>query len=550
MQSQSSGPERAALYPRVSTAGQEEDGTSLTTQEQAMRRYAAEHGYAVDEAHVYPEVFSGAKLRERPQLARLREAVRRREVDVVLCYALDRLSRDQAHTAILVDEFEHHGCRLELVTETFEDTATGRFIRSAKAFAAEIEREKIVERTVRGRRARVEAGKLLPGCRPRYGYRFTEGKAAYEEDVVTGAVMRRIWRLAVRGTPVRAIAAELTRDGIKTPSGLAVWSHTTVRQLLHDPIYTGDATAWRWAKDRESASGKRIVRQRDPAEHVALPEGTVPALVSEADFKAVQVRLQLNQLQASRNNRAPHETLLRGGYVHCGRCGYAMQVRRQVTGRGRAPALVYCCPRRAQGDTKRCGFNIRATILDDAVWSRVARLLREPELIAAELERMRSADPTAVDLAATERALTRVARQQRNLVEQLANVSGAVAELVTQKLAALEGQRQQLEREREDVLGQRAAWEAAQARFDEVEAWCATVAGNLPALTYDERRRALDALNVRVKLWPTGHAPRYEVKASVRLDSAAAIASSDIPRAIPGGNCEMNSRRLFQGSTT
>ncbi len=133
--------------------------------------------------------------------------------------------------------------------------------------------------------------------------------------------------------------------------------------------------------------------------------------------------------------------------------------------------------------------------------------------------------------------------------EQLANVSGAVAELVTQKLAALESQRQQLERERGFVAGQQAAWAAAQARLNEVEAWCATVAENLAGLTYDEKRCALDALNVRVKVWPVGHDPRYEVKASVPLESTAAMSASDIPLDTPGGNCEMNSSRLFQGST-
>ncbi len=89
---------RALIYVRVSTAGQE-DGTSLETQEAQCRRYAAEHGYTVDDADVYREVHTGTELWERRQLQQLRERVRRREIDVVIAYAIDRLARDPVHLA-------------------------------------------------------------------------------------------------------------------------------------------------------------------------------------------------------------------------------------------------------------------------------------------------------------------------------------------------------------------------------------------------------------------------------------------------------------------
>ena len=69
-------------------------------------------------------------------------------------YALDRLSRKQTHVAILVEECEQAGGQLEFVTESFEQTATGQLLHAVKAFAAEFEREKIVERTMRGKVSR------------------------------------------------------------------------------------------------------------------------------------------------------------------------------------------------------------------------------------------------------------------------------------------------------------------------------------------------------------------------------------------------------------
>src|SRR5438270_915396 len=68
-------PIRAATYVRVSTTSQETDGTSLGTQEAACRRYAEEHGLAVDESAVYREIHTGGQIWERPELTRLREGI-------------------------------------------------------------------------------------------------------------------------------------------------------------------------------------------------------------------------------------------------------------------------------------------------------------------------------------------------------------------------------------------------------------------------------------------------------------------------------------------
>ena len=72
---------RAAVYVRVSTDAQE-DNTSLGSQEERCRQYAAERGLAV--AALYRDVHTGAELWERPQVRAMLEAIRRRELDVVI----------------------------------------------------------------------------------------------------------------------------------------------------------------------------------------------------------------------------------------------------------------------------------------------------------------------------------------------------------------------------------------------------------------------------------------------------------------------------------
>lgn len=356
---------------------------------------------------------------------------------------------------------------------------------------------------------------------------------------MTGPIVQRLFALAASGSSIRSIAATFSREGILTPTGKTTWSHTTVRQLLVDPTYTGEAAAWRFAKVQGKRAGSTVVRLRDAADQVKLPDGTVPELVTAAVFNAVQERLRLNKLRVTRNNRAPHLTLLRGGYVHCGICGYTMHAGYSTGGRRGYGAVVYECGHAPMADAARCRFTMRAALLDSAVWKHVETLLKQPEVIALELERMRAEDPSAQDLSTVERDISNVARQQLNLVEQLANVSGSVTDLVTQKLNTLEALRRQLEIEQQVVLSRQEAWAAALGRIGELDAWVANVAANLDALTYDEKRLALDALNVQVKLWPTDHDPRYEVSAFVPLPGGVT----------PGGNCDMNSSRLFHGST-
>src|SRR5919199_1554104 len=170
---------RAAIYVRVSTVGQGEDGTSLGTQEARCLAHAPACNGAVDDTHIFREVHTGTELWERPQLQRLREAIRRREIDVVVCYAIDRLSRDPVHLGVILTEAEHAGVDVVFVTEPLDNSPEGQLIRFVRGYAAKVEHEKIRERSIRGRRTRVENGRPLPGQRPRYGYRWRdESKAA------------------------------------------------------------------------------------------------------------------------------------------------------------------------------------------------------------------------------------------------------------------------------------------------------------------------------------------------------------------------------------
>ena len=101
----------------VATEDQEREGTSLQSQLKACRNKAHELGYDVPEEFIILEICSGSTL-DRPKLPKLRQWVRDKEVDAVIAYTLDRLSRDLVHFIILQEELEKAVVALILVTET------------------------------------------------------------------------------------------------------------------------------------------------------------------------------------------------------------------------------------------------------------------------------------------------------------------------------------------------------------------------------------------------------------------------------------------------
>ena len=145
---------RAGLYSRVSTNDQQ----TLAMQSRAMREYVARRGWTV--ALQVREVNSGAVRREARE--KLLEAARRREIDVVLVWRLDRWGRSVTDLLATLQELEHLGVGFVSLTEALDlTTPAGRAMAGLLAIFAEFEREILRERTRAGLAHARENGKRL-----------------------------------------------------------------------------------------------------------------------------------------------------------------------------------------------------------------------------------------------------------------------------------------------------------------------------------------------------------------------------------------------------
>jgi putative DNA-invertase from lambdoid prophage Rac len=183
---------RAGLYARVSTNDQQ----TLAMQNRAMREYAARRGWTI--AMQVREVNSGAARREARQ--KLLEAARRREIDLVLVWRLDRWGRSVTDLLATLQELEHLGVGFVSLTEALDlTTPAGRAMAGLLAIFAEFEREILRERTRAGLAHARQNGQRLG--RPATAARHTsEVRKLYRTGVSKAEIARRldIGRTSVR----------------------------------------------------------------------------------------------------------------------------------------------------------------------------------------------------------------------------------------------------------------------------------------------------------------------------------------------------------------
>ncbi len=440
---------RAIVYSRVSTDTQERDGTSLDTQERACVELAEDRGWRV--VRCVRDAASGGAL-ERDGLDELRAALQRGEADVVVAYAVDRLSRSQNHIGILFDEFERAEARLEFVTERFEDTAVGRFILAARAFIAEVEREKIAERTMRGKEERAKSGRIPQafgrGC---YGYTYNPETGRREIDPYQAAVVGRIFVRYAASRSFSTVANELNDAGIPAFSG-GRWYGITIRRMLLNEAYIGRTVYRRTKRVRVRAAGARRrtrVIERPEEEHIEIP-GATPPIVDTELWDRVQAILN-DPERTNRRSTAKRQYML-SGRLRCGLCSSAM-VGQTLTSKGKTYSYYRCRHAYTRVTGHRCESRyIRAEALEQGTRAEVRSVLTEPELVLREQRRLGETAPDPEEVERLESEMTSLRKREERLV-RLFGYDEVDGDVVRSELRQLQGQRELLASEMDALTG-------------------------------------------------------------------------------------------------
>jgi len=523
---------RAAIYARVSTEDQKREGTSLESQVAACLNKASDLGYQVDEEHIFLETRSGADL-DRPELLGVRNLIKQKEVQALVCHSTDRLARNPIHIAIVAEECEGQGVQLVFVTEPLDSSPEGQLIRYVKGYAAQIEREKIRERTMRGKRMRALAGKLPSGSHAHlYGYDYVPGKGAGEGirriNEEQAHWVRQMFRWLVdEGVSTHAITYRLRDSGVPTPSGEGYWHESTVQKILKNSAYCGKTYAftqtygepkYRMKADAKRKKSGRIWKPRE--EWLEIPNAT-PSIISEELFEAAQKQLQRNRELSKRN--AKHQYLL-NHHIYCRKCGRSFwgYVRSTRRGNKRYSYRRYHCSGRIKIVAPvRCrSRTYLADYLEELVWREVERTLSEPELVLAELQRKEEEAKEGGFLEANlQRIKAQLANRERQKLRtwrafEITGDEGAFR----RNIAILDEEIKTLGEEAVQ-LGKRIIMrEQAHVSVEGLRQACELIGKNLRNASFEDKRLALQAL--RIKVWIDD--------ASVSIEGAISIPESQV----------------------
>jgi site-specific DNA recombinase len=355
------------------------------------------------------QLYSGAIL-ARPGLEAVRDLAAEGQIAAALVYSPDRLSRKYAYQVLLSEELARCGVELIFLKSPAGATPEDQLLVQFQGMIAEYERAQIAERCRRGKRHMAQRGGVNVLSGAPYGYRYvkkTDTSAAFYEVIEAEAkVVRMVFELYTqRGLSINAIARLLNERRIATRTGKGRWERSTVWGMLRNPAYRGTACygktelcprqrITRPLRQRKGLPGRDSAgHERPRTEWIEVP---VPALVSEEIFALAQEQLDKNKRHAPRRTVQP--TLLQGMLI-CEQCGYALY--RTSTHTSKQKLNYYRCLgsdgyRRLRGPvcTNR---PLRQDYLDQFVWSKIIRLLDDPELVQAEIdrrrERARNADP-------------------------------------------------------------------------------------------------------------------------------------------------------------
>ena len=356
----------AAIYARVSTAGQAEHGYSLATQIEACKRKAHEIGIE-NTVNYIDDGYSGAYM-ERPALDKLRDALAVGAHDTVIVYDTDRLARNVMSLLILTEEIEQHA-QLIYVNSEYSNNPESKLFYQIKGSIAEYERIKIQDRTLRGKRGKLQKGLPIQDAHI-FGYSFVDGQ--YVINDTQAETVRLIFDLYANTThSIPTITKLLNERGYVSQKGKQ-WLQDGVHRILRREHYTGSYYSNKTIT-KKTGQGTILRKQRDKSEWIKM---SIPAIIDKKTFDAVQDKLTRNRVLKVRQTK---DDYLLQGILFCGNCGKKIVLHHANGGHGHYYDWYRCVSARRSAS---CGARLmQPGITDQLVWEAIKQICANEETL-------------------------------------------------------------------------------------------------------------------------------------------------------------------------
>lgn len=318
---------KVAIYARVSTMNQAEEGYSIDGQIDSLEKYCEAMGWDVYNKYI-DAGFSGGSLK-RPEMTNLINDVKKGLFDTVLVYKLDRLSRDVRDTLYLIkDVFNINKIDFVSIQENIDtSSAMGTLFLTLLSAIAEFEREQIKERMQLGKLGRAKSGKSMQWAKTSYGYDYIKETGTLSVNPYQALIVRKMFEWYLSGMSITKL-----RDALNEQYGQdKEWSYRTVRVILSNPVYCGY---------------NQFKGQIFP--------GTHEAIISEEDFNKTQEEIKTRQRTAAQrfNPRPFQAKYMLSGIAQCGYCSAPLAIKLGMKRKDGTRLVKYECKQRHPRKTK------------------------------------------------------------------------------------------------------------------------------------------------------------------------------------------------------
>lgn len=288
---------KVGIYIRVSTDEQAKEGYSISGQLQKMKAFCISQNWSVE--GVYADEGLSAKDLNRPELQRLIEDVESEDINCVLVYRLDRLTRSVFDLYKLLERFDKYGCKFKSATEVYDTTtAMGRMFITIVAALAQWERENMGERISFGNVEKARQGKIPLTFAP-IGYDLNREESKLHINKQEAIVVRTIFQKYIEGLGSNRLCTYLNSRNMLTKKGNK-WSQDTIFKVINSPLHKG---SFSW-------SG-------------TLYEDTHDPIVTKETWNRAQ-EIRKDRSEGKRTGRAVSSNFLFSSVVPCESCGKSL----------------------------------------------------------------------------------------------------------------------------------------------------------------------------------------------------------------------------------
>lgn len=459
-----------AIYARVSTEEQAEEGYSIQAQLDTLRQYAKQNRYIVSKEYK-DEGISGKSIQNRPQLQQLLRDAKQGLFQEVIVWKINRISRNQLDLLTIVDELQKHGVSFRSFTENFEtETPMGRFALQMMGSVAELERNTIVDNVKMGMKQRAKQGKWNGGKVLGYesveveGSKFRKRKETQLVIVESEATLvRMIFEKYASGKGIKAIANELNHLGYKTKWGKP-FSVVAVKDILNNPLYVGKI---RFNKQENWTVKRRKGTNASPI----LADGEHEPIISEELWNTVQA---MYKTKSEKPAQVFHGSFPFTGVMRCPMCGHGMVAQRATRKNKNGEikyTLYYQCGQFANKGSAVCRANsVRADYAEEEILARIEKIVNQPQItedVARELGQRQEVDkePLEQELKHVDKELADLKRKMGKYLILYEN-DGLEAEELRKRVRELSEIEQRLSVRRAEIESQLHAGDAAPIPFE------------------------------------------------------------------------------------